>query len=347
MSVACLDSLVGLSKTSIPCFTDTEPTGFADSTSGYHLTDADYGLQIAGSCSIPGWTLLKAARTQAILDFKTDLGALLRTEKRSALAPFSGLIGKLKSAGVSIPTKAFIGHAVTPILMRGGRLVIKGVHVGLNQTGDFTLKIGSTDPLFVTVEKTVSAVSGQFVYNAFDTAVEIPFWTFGGGDDDFKYFVGIERGTALPLANQFNCCGNTRNWEKYFYVSGLSSDDEIGTNPTWEGGAQGLSLDCYLSCSELDWICDLTELGGYNVLSVVARTIQFRGTAVAISALLNRQTVDTCTLYNQEQLVTKMNFSNQRFTENLQWLSQHLPDGVTDCFTCSKGQTFFKTTILS
>lgn len=342
----CLTTLIGLSQTDYDCFTDTTPDDYDVSDSGYFLTDADYGLEIIGTCETEGWGLLERARTAGIRDFKADFSGMLRNEYSGAMRAFSGLIGQIKSAGVGSPTKAFIGHEIRTANIKGGKLVLKGLRVGLNEAGTYNIRIRSTDPLFVAVDDDVTvATGGQFATKTFATEIELPFYTRAELDDDLRYYVSIERGSAKPLQNVFACCGNKDlAWQKHMDVSGFQASDAAGTSGlTLEANAQGLVMDAYLTCGELDWLCELVELNGVNYRAVVARAIQMRAAAVAISEMVAKNTVNICTLYNMEGLNAKRTWLNNEYTNRLTWLAQNLPQGVTGCFTCKPTRQFFKT----
>jgi hypothetical protein len=62
----------------------------------------------------------------------------------------------------------------------------------------------------------------------------------------------------------------------------------------------------------LDWLCELVEHNGVNYRAVVARAIQMRAAAVAISEMVAKNTVNICTLYNLEGLNAKRNLAEQR-----------------------------------
>lgn len=344
MALTCLSTLVGLSQVEYDCFTDDAPDGFDVSTSGYYLTEPEHGLEIIGTCETAGWAMLERALASGIRDFKTDLAATLRNDHASNLSPFSGLIGQLKFSGVTSPTKAFIGHEIWPKYVKGAKLVIKGVRLGLNQSGSFTLRFRSTDGTFTGVDKTVTAVANQFATTTFAEAVELPFHTRADVDfDELKYYVTIERGTAKPLNNVFSCCGNKTTWDTHALVQGIQSDDADGTNYGTTGSAQGIVLDAYMACDELDWVCELPEHNGIYLQNVAAKCIQMKGAASAIGEMIGKNAVNICTLYNLEGLAQKRDWLLKQYAERVAWLSQNLPKQVTDCWTCKPTQKFYKT----
>lgn len=346
---ACLNGLIGLSADPQDCFTDTEPEGYNESASGYFVVDTDYGVPVA-ACPVGGWGILTSARNAALRDLATDLPAALRDHWKAATLPWRGSVGKREGSGLTIPSQSRIGHRYTVRQKRGVYLNLKAAHLALSVTGSYTLTIESTDPDFVPITKTVTVgTAGAFTKTTFEAVVSLPLWAdmVEDVDNKLRYFITVNRSAAMPIANTFWCCNNAPNYTQYFYPEGLVASDSDGTNGSISANAQGLALEGYLSCDELGWLCQLDELGGYNVKDVLARTLQFRAGAVAIAALTNTLAVTPCTLYNLEALTARRNWLNTRYRENLQWLAQNVPAGITDCFTCLDSDTIFHAKLIS
>lgn len=349
MALTCLDTLVGLSATDYACFTGDAPDGFDTSASGYYLTDTDYGLTIAEQCTVDGWAMLAAARTQAIREFKTDLRAMLRQEYNGP-RPFVGLIGQLKSSGLRTVTDDYIGFRIRVRKMqKGAKLVIRKIYLGVDTSATFSVLITSNDPLFVAPDPVdIDTTANTFSNTVLDTAIELPFWSEACPDEYLEYYFLTARASAKPMNNSFKCCGSTPAWTGFVWADGMASTD---TDAEENGGnfgshANGFALDAYLTCEELDWICNLEYLNGYSVLDVVARTIQFRGAALAISSMIDTIQVNPCTGYQLEALNTKRAYLNKRYSENIAWITQNLPAGLTDCFACKPEKIFHKAQML-
>jgi hypothetical protein len=349
MALACLDTLVGLSKTEYACFTDNAPEDFDTSDSGYHLTDTDYGLTVIEQCALEGWTLLAAALAQAIAETKTDLRAKLRERYDGRLTPFSGLIGKIKSTGTVTVTADYIGVRIrVKTQIKGAKLVIRKIYLGTNTSGAVNVTVTSNDPLFTEpAAEPLTMVANTFA-SVTDLAIELPLWSENEFDtgEYLEYYITAPRNAAKPLNNTFTCCGSTPEWMQYFWIDGMTADDTDGTNGSFSREAMGFAFDAYLTCEELDWICDLEYLNGYHLLDVIARTIQFRGAAVAISALIDSIQVNPCTGYQLEALNSRRTYLNQRYADNIAWIAENMPDGVTDCFSCKPQSKFSRTKML-
>lgn len=340
MSLACFDTLVGLSATEYACFTDVTPDDFDTSDSGYYLTDTDYGLTVLENCGVEGWTILTAALEQAIRETKTDLRASLRQRYDGGVKPFSGHIGQMKGNANLTVQEDYIGLRIRTKQQQGAKLVLKKIYLCLSETGTYTVTIRSNDPLFSNPADTsvTVATANQFAGSA-AISIELPLYSDTCQDTYLEYYIATERGSAQPRNNSLRCCGNTPGWMKHLDVSGFKADsNDPEDSGEFSSNAFGFVLDAYLGCDELDWVCELDELNGYYIKDVLARTIQFRGAALAMSALLDKRDVNPC--YNFEELNAKRGYLNKRYADNIKWISENMPAGVTDCFTCKPFNTF-------
>lgn len=345
-----LSTLLGLSKTIPSCFTDTAPSGYNQSGTGYFINDPEYGVQFFDSCEIAGWALLSSAKTDAVRDFQVDLSNAMYTQYEKAYAPFSGVIGKVSKSGYLTPTKNNIGQKMTFPVRRGMSLVLKGVRVGLSVTGTYTLTITSTAPDFTPVTRDVNSEGGNFGNNTFSTVIELPMYTDFLDeviDDGVIYWLTIDRAGALPINSMLVCCGNTGSWSQLFDVEGLVATGVNGEGAETSQNTNGLVFDAYIKCDDLAWICDLEEMGGYETKRVVGRALQFRAASIAIGAMLSSNHISQCTLYNMEQMNKHRNFLNTKYGEYIDWIVQSIPIGATSCIQCKQENIFNKASILT
>lgn len=340
MSLACFDTLVGLSSQDYACFTDERPDDYNVSDSGFYLTDADYGLQIIEACEVAGWGILSESLAQAIREIKTDLRASLRSRYDSGITAFSGVVAQLKHTGTQSASLPRVGMRIRTTHQKGMKFVLKKVFVGLNQSGTFSVQIQSNDPLFVAPAAfNITAVANTMTAHTLATEIELPLFSRSCEDDYLEYYISISRGSALPLNNKVTCCGAQPSWMRHFAASGFEASDNLASDGRFSSMGYGFALDGYLACEELDWLCEAEELGGYHVKDVLARTIQFRGAALSISRLIDHFSVSPCTGYQLESLNSKRNYLNTRAADNIKWISENVPAGATDCFRCKPYNT--------
>ena len=342
MSLACFDTLVGLSKTDYACFDDEAPEGYDLSDSGYHLTDTDYGLTMIEQCAVNGWTLLDAARTQAILEVKSDLRAKLRDKYDGAIAPFSGIIAQLTQSGNQSVSKDFSGLRIRTKNQKGAKLVLKKIYLGLNTAGTYNVTITSNDPLWTVpaVVPVVIATANTMTAKLLTTPIELPLYSRTCEGTYLEYYLTFERNGARPVNNKITCCGDQPKWRQHLTVSGFESTDNLATDGQFSSMAFGMALDAYLACEELDWLCEAEELGGYHLKDVLARSVQMRGAAIAISSLLDQFGINACIASQYEALNSRRAYLNPRSADLIAWIVQNMPHGVTDCFTCKPQDMF-------
>ena len=347
MALTCLDTLVGLAPSSIPCFVDPEPEGFDTSDSGYYIIDPEFGLTIAEACEIEGWALLERARAKGILQFKTDLSAALRTKFGTAISPFAGLIGQLKNTGTKSVSHARAGLRLRVLRqVKGGKIVLKKAYIGVDTTGTYAVSVTSNDPLFTEpIPVSVSATANQWGAGTALGLIELPMWSASNPNDYLEYYISFPLASALPLANKVSCgCGSAKEgWRQHIDAAGFNSDSDTPTTGGFSASAYGLVLDLYFGCGELDWICDLSENVGDYTLQVAARTLQFAQAIPAIDELINSYKINVCTSYNQDEMNSRRNYLGKSYANNIAWLAANVPPGATGCFACRPEKRFHKT----
>lgn len=348
MSLACFDTLIGLSKVEYTCFEDEAPSGFSSSDSGYHLTDTDYGLTVIPQCAIEGWALLAAARTQAILEIKSDLRAKLRDKYDGAIAPFSGIIAQLKSTGNQSVSKDFLGIRIRTKQKKGAKLVLKKIYLGMNTAGAYSVTITSNDPLFVSPSATSVVIDSTNTMTAhtLSAPIELPLFSRTCEGAWIEYYISFARNGARPLNNKITCCGNQPTWRQHLEASGFEASDNIATDGRFSSMAYGMALDAYLACEELDWVCEAEYLNGFHLKDVLARATQMRGAAIGISAMIDQFGINACISSQFENLNSRRAYLNKRSAEYVDWIAQNIPYGMTDCFTCKPQDSFHRSKIL-
>ena len=105
----------------------------------------------------------------------------------------------------------------------------------------------------------------------------------------------------------------------------------------------GIVIDAYLSCGELDWLCELSEWGGDSMERVVARTLQFAQAIAAIDELALTYKLNVCTHYNQAELMSRRNWLSEAYANNVKYIAANVPKGATGCFNCHPSKSFNRT----
>lgn len=335
--MSCItETIVGLAPTPPSCFTDDQPSEYNTSETGYHIYDPEFGLTVAGQCQVPGWSILSTSRTKAIRDVLTDLPPAISNNYEPTGYAWTSHIGKMGgNGGPSVPVLAWIGHEYKVLQHRRNTyLRISAVHLGVMSPGTYTVQVVSNDPTFVApapVTITVTA-PGQYAKTASpDLAWRLPLWS-EAVDGDLIYYINYNRGTALPLYNNFSCCGSEPAWKNVLEVSGFEgtdSDSLVNRN----GLTNGLSVVATLTCDGLAWLCSTESLMGYELKSVIGRTVQMRAAAIAIGELINRFGVNPCTQQNLAEMQARRNWLNEQYSTNIAWIAANVPPG-NGCWKC-------------
>lgn len=351
----CLLTLVGLSQDDCACFETGRPVDYNTSGSGYFVTDADYGfpmleaLDQSGDCSGIGvWDILTSARDQAILQFRADFTAKIREKYNRRVRTWKGTIGKLSHRSSVTGLSNFAGHVYRPQPIRDGKLVLTGAWLGLTTTeASVTLNISSNDPTFTPVTRTLTTTANTFKQTTFAAGQEVDLPFFSDKVDELEYYIYYDTSGLTPLQSNFYCCGGPKEYSKHLRYGGFTvdtvDDDNVGlgANATY-----GLALDGYFACNELDWLCDLDALAGYEVASVIARAIQSNAAAIAASEVVNSSRINRYTTWSNDTIAARYTGLKENYENNLTWLVENFPQEASDCFECKSARNYQRRQIL-
>jgi len=352
----CLQNLVGLTDKDCDCFSGSEPTDFAslnESETGYYLTDEDYGLPMLESiyagidCGDVDniFSLLERARTAARNAIYTDLQAALLQNYDKAVRPFNGLVGQRKSTG-TLNSSGTIGQLWLPEPIRGASFMITHFWLGVNTAGAVPVTISSNDPDFTPVTQTVT-VTTPGVFQRFELTAPVELQSFSKNVENggccascgLRYTISYPVGSMKPLNNVYSCCGGSSAlWKPYISASGFETTDLPGLlddcGYVANSYGQGLVIEGYLACDNLQWLCELVELNGRDLRDVLARAMQFRSTVFLAQHILDSTNINFWTTLNRESLYGKRNHAQKRFDEYILWIAANMPNGVSGCYKC-------------
>lgn len=350
----CLTNLIGLTDNDCACWDDEKPDAEDWATvnateTGLYVTDPEYGFEAlpkifanadCGDGSI--WDLLQKARQKAITNFVTDLGAQIQGLYKNR-AQFSGTIGRPVSSRLDTPGGEYVGTILYPRLLNGAKFIVTHIHLGTNFTGDVDVIVASNegDDFFTPVTVTVPAVANRFVRHAVETPIELPFYSiYREGDLRYYFYYSTAGKTISPLDNSFFCCGGKAKHETFLKAGGFSVDtlDDLGEKTAKGSRANGLSIEGYLYCSGVDWLCELDKVGGYSLRMVVARAIQMKAAALLYAMQQDSTRLNTFTETSSGN-VDRMIRLNELYSNQILWISQNLPVTAVDCLLCNDRAT--------
>lgn len=348
----CLDNIVGLTLNTCDCWDGDKPSNFDEinaSSTGVYLTEGKDGFSLlpaiyhALDCGRGDniFSVLQSAREEAIRSFRRDLGAelldtaLLRktseeiigmTEYRSGNVTYTDVVN-----GLAIQSSG-------PI--KGGHLEIKSLSVGFH----------SVDPVDITIDGdgvtaqtfTVQPVANEWV--SVPVNMVLPLW-IDGRTDAPRYTISYDAENHRPMDNRLRCCSGGG---KFGLVSAAGFSGTIpdrSVDVPFKTNAYGLSLSTVSACDKTEWICRYASIGDYEMASVLAHTIQFKAFEILAQYVLDSSHISKFTTLSRESLYGKRNHASKRYSENITWVSQHIPMGASDCIKCTSKIRLRKTTI--
>lgn len=344
MALDCLNTLIGLTDKDCSCYATDRPLDYNTSTSGFFLTDPEYGFPVQQAvfentpCEDGFWDAMSDARTKAIQSFKTDLRSTLSGLRTKTFPSWEGYIGKIKFNGYNNNALDTAGVQLRPIRRKHGFLVVNKIYLGIDTSQDVTVTVKSTDPSFTEVSYVISTTADTFTEYEIPGGLRLPMYR--KGLDELHYFFEFERSGAKPLNNELWCCGSTP-WMQYVKAGGyqltqadISSFDRYAF---YSGQyANGLALDANFECDDLDWLCDLESVNGYDLQEIAARCIQFKGAINLIAYVLDSGKVNTYSILEAERLSAKAAHLNKMYQTNIHWIAQNMPAEITGCWGCRK-----------
>lgn len=359
MALTCLENIVGLtSKLDCACFTASQPPNFSTlnaTDSGHYLIDNDdlgapvlSAILSANDCEDGTnlWTVLENARSGALKAFEADFQAQLRGLYRKTFEGFTEEVGERSASQSLSSSSTYVGMQLTPLRIKDLKFVIEKIYLGLNTTGSVSLTVQGTNPDFTTVNETLNSTANEWTENVLATPIELPFFgksritnTMSG--DSYSYNLFYPLGGAKYLDNKYDCgcAGRKPRWSKLMTAGGFDSDslDNADIGYRFTGRPRGLVLDGYFKCDDLQWLCELTTIGGYDLRDVLAWTIKYKAISILTTHVLESGRIDFYTLLGRDALYGKRNHVEKLYNERLLWLAQNLPTGATGCYQCKEG----------
>lgn len=347
--IECIENLVGITSSNCNCFDSSKPTDFDVlnlSESGYYV---DEFLQVKEeiyasiNCEDDAniFTKMVEIRANSQKQFQTDLQVVLKQFYKSRVQPFSGLIGQTVFNRTQTLQNFYNGIQINPQRLKDAKFILTGIYAGFDTSQTLTATISSNNPNFTPVTQVLNIEAGKFTRTALTTPVELPFYTkeFDNCDCGLQYYVSYQKVDVigLPLQNKLTCCSGNEPWKTHIKAGGFTTNNLSDLCDCGSSYAYGLALDGHIVCDNLNWICNLTELDGYDVRDVIARTIQFAATINFAKYILDSNEINYYTLLSRENLYGKISHYTKRYGENLHFIATNLSDklgSLTGCYKC-------------
>lgn len=343
----CLINLIGITDGECSCWDADKPGTWSTinaSETGLYITDPEYGYEpldkayANADCNDGNlWDVLIKARASAVNNFSIDLGAQIQSLYTNR-AQFKGTIGRPVASRADSSAQDYAGIILFPRLLNGAKFVVTHIHLGLSYSGDvdviFTSNNGS---YFTPVTTTITAVANTWVRHALASNIEVPFFSpYREGDLRYYVYFDTSGGTILPLSNNFACCSGKAKHENFLKAGGfqLETLTNLADTVAKSSSANGLSLEGYLYCSGLDWLCQLDEVGGYSLKMVVARAIQMKAAALLYAMDQDSTRINRFTEPSKANIERRGQL-NELYFNQVQWIANNLPIDAVDCLLCN------------
>lgn len=344
MDLTCLDTAIGLSQTTCPCFVDP-PVNFNKSDSGLFLDEVKgFNKEIANyeSCEDGSfWEIMDESRILAISTFYSDyLLCINEFPQEPKYRKCTGRFEDSKYSGTVITTDDFVGIKIESCELKGTCLIARNISFKSTTTGVIDLQIFSnvdlTTPLFEALNQNVTAnVILQIPVN-----MEFPLWD--NGCIDLEYFVLIKLNGTIPAKNQIKCrtCGGgaKKCWEQFFDQTGVSGDDVTDAENFIEvpNCANGIVISGEVACNYEELIC---PEGGLNYKDpydrMIANAIQYKAAELVYCKVLESSNISRYNTIDADTLKARAEFYAMRYEEFKDEVCKLIPENNNYCLSCN------------
>jgi hypothetical protein len=344
----CLSTLIGIAANDCECFAGIDED-YTVSDSGFYLTDPLNGvpnlnaiLASAPSCTSGDggvWDILNAALQSGIRDLRGDLTASLSLHRQMAGAWRGNAAKTLEPTGTVNAANGKNGLQITSERrLIDMAFVVTDLYVGSNLTGTTPVKFSANLPSdeFTQADVSCNTVAGTFAKNHLATEIRLPLYS--PSEERIFYNLYWEPGIGeRPLVGKIWCCGGPGGWSKFVDIGGFNLAT-IDPYTKYSGSAAyGLLIGGYISCNELDFVCNLDQLNGeYNWKHLLGRTLLFKSAIHAIAGMLGSDSVNRYTLINAETAGKRMKDLTDAYNTNIEYIAKSLPTGFSACWGCNK-----------
>ncbi|MEL6802404.1 MAG: hypothetical protein AAFO91_01305, partial [Bacteroidota bacterium] len=243
----------------------------------------------------------------------------------------------------TIPTGATsLGVEIVLPVRRGQTLVIDKIFTGFGSDLTLNLTVWSNDPTFTppTIEP-ITVTGGSVGTETLSSPIVLPQYSDAMANERRIIYRFYYTPTVAPYKLELTCCGQSANYSKFFWTRGfVDRDGSVTSNNDSTIGSysssMGLAFSGYQSCDVTEWLCETEELGGYDLKTMIAKSIRYQGAINLIHYVLKSGRINAFTLLGREDLYGLRNAYASRYAENVKWISENVPDTASDCLGCKK-----------
>lgn len=368
----CLETVVGLSRTTCDCWEAGQPVDFNTSQSGLFVSDL-VPLQTsnaAANCEQGSvWDILQTARTIAINTFLAELPATLNKFWTPTLTPYLGWVGsnKFNSSLAVLNLNNWVGLRITPASIKGGVIILRDVQLALEgivaptnvvvylySNRDFTTPIASTTVSLLT--------AGKFYSATFATPATLDLSDKDSNgrtyvDTYLEFYLVYQMPTGGRYVNNLitdsgcnSCNGRSKSdilrvtpYVPYVQLSGIENSTVAGmeTPKMLNRNAHGLRFNADFGCAQVERLCDLTydttSIGAGNYADFarsIALCLQQKIGELVADQILKSGNINSMTILSTEAMLGKLQSCRKNYGMALIHIAENMPQNLTDCLAC-------------
>lgn len=356
MAIACIENLVGLihPDKDCACFNASKPANFDAlnaSLSGRYLIDdsSDLGAplleQILNTADCQDsdnvWTALVNARKAALNLLEPELQAELAVQYERGVTEIIEELAERDATSTRSINRAYGGQQVIVPRWKDWKLNVTKIWTGFDTSHNFDLTVHSNNPDFAEQVFSLSATANTWTENDLPNTVVMPFWGKARVNDrwaDNRYLYNFRYSNPTPIRAMDNkihcgCSGSIPRFWKYFQVHGYE-DDTLQVRYSSNLTGNGLVLDGFLSCDNLQWICELTESGGKDMQDVLALAVMYKGIAMLAKDIISTGRINYWSVLDNVQSEKTYYRAKAEYNKLRTWIAHYLPKGATNCYEC-------------
>jgi hypothetical protein len=342
--MTCLDNIIKLSRTTCECF--DAPEGYNVGQSEIYLDELE-GISLGGLSGTENceqgdiWAMLDRARTNAILQFKSDLLSCIGSNFRPRRNDYKGLIGETNfNASLSI-LNTYAGVALRPYEIVGGYFELKRIGLMFNVTGPITVKVYSNESTTEIASYSMTTAANALQYVTLEEPLKLPL--FSNLVSNLEYFIVYELdGSFQPKNNKSDCgCGkqNTAvSFKNWLTIHGIKGDSVSSlSNFQTSKELNGLVLDGVFTCDKTRLICsDEYPLDFENDERAMdyAYAIRYKAGMLLVQLILDSSNINRYTIMGREALYGKRAHYEKKYQEYVAYLCENTEIVNTDCLVC-------------
>lgn len=360
--MSCLDNAIKLSRTECECFTNYSPLpAYNEGQSEVYLDELE-GLSLASLQAVEGceegglWQLMDKSRTNATLQFKSDILSRISENYISKRPNYSGIIGQAFAGNTLSFSETYAGVKYFFPNIIGGYFNVKRIGLLMNNNATVVVQVYDNDQNTDTpiAQYTVSVTGGATTYATIAGGLKLPMWNPNGDRMEY-YFVYQLTGGFSPRDNKKDCgCGNKNQitWNQWMQVFGIRGSNTNFSNFSTTNGnyINGLVVDAELKCENGRLICsDEMPLDFENdpIAMQTAYAIRFKAGALLIDEILSSPEINRYTMMDREALYGKRNYYRKSYEDLVVYLGDKFEVSNMDCLMCRNSNQFAKGKILA